>query len=113
MAIIPAEKDFKIVRRSDFPIRLTLKDGNGNAINLSGYSVTAEVYNKERTYKYADWGVTYTNRSTGTIDLKLTDVQTTTFDLDSVNYDIKVTQPNGDESVYLRGRLIILEGYTA
>ncbi len=113
MAIIPKRStDFDVVRRSDFPIRLTIKGGDGNALNLSGYTVAAEVYNKERTYKYADWTVTYTNRSTGTVDIELSDVQTTTFDLDSVYYDVKLTQPNGKKFTYLRGKLNMLEGYT-
>ena len=34
----------------------------------------------------ADFAVTYTNRSTGTIDIALTDVQTATFN--TINFEI-------------------------
>ncbi|BAQ92447.1 phage tail protein [uncultured Mediterranean phage uvMED] len=114
MAIIPKKStDFTVVRRSDFPIRLQLKDGSGNAVNLSGYTVAGEVYNEGRTTKYADWNIAYTNRSNGIIDVDLTDAQTTTFTPNFVFYDFKYTQPNGKEFVYLRGKLFMLEGYTA
>ena len=79
MAIIPATKDFKVVRRSDFGMRLTIKDSTSSAVNLTGYTVAGEVYNKDRSTKYADWTVAYTDRSNGIVDVSLTDDQTTTF----------------------------------
>lgn len=114
MAIIPKKStDFTVVRRSDFPIRLTLKDSSSNAVNLSGYTVAGEVYNEDRTTKYADWTIAYTNRSNGIVDVSLSDVQTTTFTPNIVFYDFKYTQPDGLEFVYLRGKLFMLEGYSA
>ena len=113
MAIIPEEKvDFKVVRRSDFPITLTFKDSTSSAINLSGHTITATVWDEARTNKYADWAVTVTNASAGTANIKLTDTQTATFDKDFLKYDVKLTEPNGDEFTYIRGTLYILEGYT-
>tara|TARA_B100001093_G_scaffold142651_1_gene135090 strand:- start:185 stop:529 length:345 start_codon:yes stop_codon:yes gene_type:complete len=114
MAIIPKKStDFTVVRRSDFPLTLTIKDSTSSAVNLTGYTVAGEVYDVGRTKKYADWNITYTNRSGGIVDIDLTDEQTTTFTKDSLSYDIKLTQPNGKEFVYLRGKLNMLEGYTA
>ena len=114
MAIIPKQKvDFELVRRSDFDLRLTFKDSTSTAINLTGYTVAGEVYNEDRTTKYADIGVAYTNRPNGIVDISLTDTQTATFSPDFVNYDIKLTQPNGKENVYIRGRFFVLEGYAA
>lgn len=114
MAIIPKRStDFTLVRRSDFPIRLTLKDGTGTAVNLTGYTVAGEVYNKERTTKYADWTIAYTNRPNGIVDVSLSDDQTTTFSPEVLHYDFKYIQPDGKEFVYLRGKLFMLEGYTA
>tara|TARA_R100000734_G_C3269069_1_gene65512 strand:- start:132 stop:473 length:342 start_codon:yes stop_codon:yes gene_type:complete len=113
MAIIPAQKDFKVVRRSDFDMRLTVKDSTSSAINLTGYTVTGEVYNKDRSTKYADWTVAYTDRANGIVDVSLSDDQTTTFSPSLLFYDFKYTQPNGKENVYIRGALYILEGYSA
>ena len=113
MAIIPKQKvDFDVVRRSDFPIILTFKDNTSSAINLSGYTVAATVWDEARTNKYADWNVTVTNAAAGTVSLKLTNTQTATFDKDFLKYDVKLTEPNGDDNTYIRGTLYILEGYT-
>jgi len=113
MAIIVKQNvDFTVVRRSDFGLRLTLKDSTGTAVNLSGYTVAGEVYNKDRTTQYADWNVVYTNRQNGIVDINLTDTQTTTFTPNEVFYDIKYTQPDGVKNAYFRGTLFILEGYT-
>ena len=113
MAIIPKQKvDFDVVRRSDFHITLTFKDNTSSAINLTGYTVAATVWDEARTNKYADWTVSITNAAAGTATLKLTDTQTATFDKDFLKYDVKLTQPNGDEFTYIRGTLYILEGYT-
>ena len=49
MAINPAQKDFTVQRRADFPLTLTYKDGNGDAINLNGYTVAAQVYDESRS----------------------------------------------------------------
>ena len=79
MAIIAAVKDFEVAKRNDFPLTLTFKDGNGDAINLTGYTVEGEVYNEDRTTKFADWSVVYTSRTTGVVDIKLDDTDTTNF----------------------------------
>ena len=70
MAINPAQKDFTVQRRADFPLTLTFKDGNGDAINLTGYTVAAEVYDESRSTSYGSFTVTYTSRTTGTIDIE-------------------------------------------
>ena len=113
MAIIPkTSTDFTVVRRNDFTMRLTVKGSDGNALNLNGYTIAGEVRNEDRSTKYADWQITYTNRPNGIIDVDLTDAQTTTFTPNFVFYDFKYTQPDGKEFVYLRGKLFMLEGYT-
>ena len=113
MAIIPGKKNFTVDRRADFPIRLTFKDSTGSAIDLTGYTVAAQVYDESRSTKYADWAVAYTNRSGGTIDISLTDTQTATFTPSILFYDVLLTEPSGSKNYYLEGKLFISEGYTA
>jgi len=107
-----AVKNFTIQRRADFPMRLIFKDSNGTAVDLSGFIVDAEVWNKERTFKYADFAVTYTDRPNGTVDLKLTDTDTATFLVDELQYDVLLTDPSGDKMYYLEGTLFVSQGYT-
>ena len=113
MAIIPGIKNFDIVKRSDFPIKLTFKDGSGNTISLNSYTVAAQVWDVDRKVKFADWAVTYTNRTGGVIDIKLTDTTTAAFTPNELKYDVLLTEPDGDKFYYLEGTLYISEGYTA
>ena len=113
MAIIPGKKNFTVDRRADFPIKLTFKDSTGSAINLTGYTVAAQVYNEDRSIKFADWTVAYTDRANGIVDISLTDTQTATFTPSILFYDVLLTEPSGDKFYYLEGKLFISEGYTA
>ena len=113
MAILPGTKNFKVDRRADFPIRLTFKDSTGSAIDLTGYTVAAQVYDESRSTKYADWTVAYTDRTNGIVDISLTDTQTATFTPSILFYDVLLTEPGGSKNYYLEGKLFISEGYTA
>ncbi len=113
MAIIPGKKNFTVDRRADFPIKLTFKDSTGSAINLTGYTVAAQVYDESRSTKYADWTVAYTDRTNGIVDISLTDTQTATFTPSILFYDVLLTEPGGSKNYYLEGKLFISEGYTA
>jgi len=113
MAIIPGKKNFTVQRRADFPLRLTFKDSTGSAINLTGYTVAAQVYDDSRTTKYADFTVTYTNRTSGIVDIKLEDTDTTNFTPDVLKYDVLLTDGSGNKEYYLEGTLFVSEGYTA
>ena len=113
MAIQPGTYNMTVQRRSDHSIQLVFKDGNNNAINLTGFTVEAQVWEETRTTKYADFTVTYTNRSTGTVDISLTDTQTATFSPSVLKYDVLLTNPSGLKEYYLEGNIFTSEGYTA
>jgi len=113
MAIAPGTYNMTVQRRSDHAIQLVFKDGNNNAINLTGFTVEAQVWEETRTTKYADFAVTYTNRATGTVDIALTDTQTATFSPDVLKYDVLLTNGAGLKEYYLEGTIFVSEGYTA
>ena len=113
MAVTPGTYNMTIQRRSDHAIQLVFKDSNNSAINLTGFTVEAQVWEETRTTKYADWTITYTNRSTGTIDMSLTDTQTATFSPSLLKYDVLLTNPSGLKEYYLEGDIFMQEGYTA
>lgn len=113
MAISPGVYNMTVQRRSDHNIQLVFKDSDNSAINLNGYTVEAQVWDVNRKSKFADWTVTYTNRATGTVDIALTDVQTSTFLPDLLKYDVLLTNPSGLKEYYLEGNINTSEGYTA
>ena len=113
MAVIPGKKNFTVQRRADFPLRLTFKDSTGSAINLTGFTIAAQVYDDSRTTKYADFTVAYTNRTGGIVDISLSDTDTANFTPDILKYDVLLTDGSGNKEYYLEGTLFISEGYTA
>jgi len=112
VAVAPGTYNISLQRRADYSIALQFKDSTDAAINLTGWTVAAQVWNEGRTTKYADFTVTYTNRATGTIAIALTDEQTTIFPAEAY-YDVLLTNPSGLKEYYLEGIVYVSEGYTA
>jgi len=113
MAIQPGIYNFTLQRRSDHSIPLLFKDGNDNAINLTGFTVEAQVWEETRTTKFADFTTTYTDRSAGSVSIALTDTQTATFSPDILKYDVLLIDPSGLKEYYLEGTIFVSEGYTS
>tara|TARA_R100000654_G_scaffold13260_1_gene28894 strand:+ start:142 stop:483 length:342 start_codon:yes stop_codon:yes gene_type:complete len=113
MAISPATYNFTLQRRSDHSIPLIFKDSSNNPINLTGFTVAAQVWDETRTTKYADFSVAYTDRSAGSVSISLTDTQTATFSPSVLRYDVLLTNGSGEKEYYLEGTIFISEGYTA
>lgn len=112
MAISPGQYNISLQRRADYSITLQFKDSTDAAINLTGWTVAAQVWNQGRTTKYADFTVTYTNLVTGTVAIALTDEQTALFPNEAY-YDVLLTNPSGLKEYYLEGIVYVSEGYTA
>ena len=112
MSVQPGTYNISLQRRADYSVTLQFKDATATPINLTGWTVAAQVWNQARTTKYADFTVTYTNRSTGTIAIALTDEQTALFP-DEAYYDVLLTNPAGLKEYYLEGVIYVSEGYTA
>ena len=113
MAITPGTYNMTVQRRADHNVQLVFKDSSSAAINLTGYTVAAQVYDESRSTKYADWTVAYTDRTNGIVDISLSDTDTATFTPDILFYDVLLTEPGGSKNYYLEGKLFISEGYTA
>ena len=112
MAISPGIYNISLQRRADYSITLQFKDSTDAAINLTGWTVAAQVWNQDRTTKYADFTVTYTNLVTGTVAIALTAEQTALFPNEAY-YDVLLTNPSGLKEYYLEGIVYVSEGYTA
>ncbi len=112
MAIEPGIYNFTLQRRSDHTIPLIFKDNNNNAINLTGFTVAAQVWEQTRTTKYADFAVSYTDRVNGSVSITLTDTQSATFTPDILRYDVLIIDAGGSKEYYLEGTIYMSEGYT-
>ena len=112
MAVSPGTYNFTLQRRADHNITLQFKDSDGVAINLTNWTVQAQAWDKQRSQKHADFSVTYTNRTTGTVVIGLTSTQTASFPNEAY-YDVLLTDNNGLKEYYLEGIIFASEGYTA
>jgi len=112
MAVRPGKYNILLQRRADYYVQLSFEDSNDNPVDLTGWTASAQVWDKDRTAKVADFAVVYTDRPGGVIDISLTDTQTTTF-ADEQYYDVLLENPSGLKEYYLEGVIYVSEGYTA
>lgn len=112
MATVPAAYNISLQRRADYILPLVFKDSTNTGINLSGWTIVAQVWNQTRTTKYADFTVTNTNLSIGSISISLTDEQTATFP-NEVYYDVMLINPSNVREYYMEGIIFVSEGYSA
>ena len=112
MSVQPGQHNIAVQRRADFDLQLQFKDSADAPIDLTGWTAYAQVWNRGRSTKYADFAVTYVNRAQGTIKIALTDVQTAAFP-DEAYYDVLLEDTAGLRNYYLEGIVYVSEGYTA
>ena len=112
MAITPASYNIRPQRRADYPLQVQFKDSGGDGINITGWTVLAQVWTKDRVTKYGDFTVSVTSASTGAVTLTLPYTVTATLP-DECRYDVMLIDSNGLREYYLEGIVRPSEGYTA
>lgn len=112
MAITPASYNIRPQRRADYPLQVQFKDSGGDGINITGWTVLAQVWSKDRVTKYGDFTVSVTSASTGAVTLTLPYTVTATLP-DECRYDVMLIDSNGLREYYLEGIVRPSEGYTA
>lgn len=108
----PGVYNIKLQRRADYSVLLQFLDSSGTPINLTGWSAASQIWDGGRTTKYADFAVSYIDRLTGTIQISLTNEQTTSLP-NQAFYDVQLTSSTGIKEYYLEGSINTNEGYTA
>jgi hypothetical protein len=111
MAVAPGIYNFTVQRGADHELALVFKDSNNAVIDLTNWTVTSQAWNEARTTKYADFSVTYTDRSNGSVKIALSDEDTVDFP-DELYYDVLLTDSNGLKEYYLEGVISVAQGYT-
>ena len=117
MAINPGLRNFTLQRAADWNEEYILSStqANGSVVpmDLTGFVIEAEAWDKERECKYADFTVTstYDNIIAGKFFLSLTDEQTINFP-DELYYDIMLTNTSGLKEYYVEGKITVSQSYT-
>jgi hypothetical protein len=113
MAITPASLLIRPQRRADYPLSVTFKDSTGAAINLTGWTVVAQMWDKARTAKVGDFTVTVTSAANGQVSLRLPHTVTINMTAAEYYYDVMLINPSGLREYYLEGIARPSEGYSA
>ena len=116
MAINPGLRNFIIQRGSDWRetriyYNRSLDGESKTKMDLTGFTVLATAWDKERFLKYCDFDVVYDDRPNGQFTLSAPKETTEHFP-DVLEYDVKLIDPSGNEEFYEEGRINVSEGHT-
>jgi hypothetical protein len=78
-----------------FTTTVTVTDSNGDAVNLSGYSVAAQIRKTFLSSSATAFTASISNASSGEITISLTDTQTTALEAGRFVYDVLITDSSG------------------
>lgn len=107
----PAPYDITIHQGATFDLDVEYRDSNGTPVNMSGYTVSGTVWNRIGTTKLADFTFEWTAQASGAFKLKLP-ATTTSGITEQGQYDVLITQPNGDKYYLLQGSAFYDPGFT-
>jgi hypothetical protein len=111
MAVAPARYNLIVQRRADHPLDITFKDSAGDPMNLTGWTVLAQVWTTDRATKIGDFTVTVTSAVAGQVNITLP--YTITDDIPAeCRYDVMLVAPSGLREYYIEGIIRASEGYT-
>lgn len=107
----PARYDITIHQGATYQIALQYKDSTGTPVNMSGYTLEAELWNRTGTTKLANFDTPWTVQASGMFKLKLTSAVTSGI-TEQGQYDLMITEPGGDKYYLLQGTAYIDLGLT-
>lgn len=109
----PAVYNISPSRNADYYLGepLRFKDSTGAAINLTGWTVLAQVWDLAGSTKLADFEVTYVDRVNGIVLPKLAYTVTATLPNECL-YDVMLINPSGKRTYYLEGTCTPDKGVT-
>lgn len=97
-----ANYDITIHQGATFIMNVVFLGSNGVPVNMSGYTVEAELWNRMGTTKLADFVHSWTVQASGAFKLSIP-ASTTSGITEQGQYDALVTEPSGDKYYLLQG----------
>ena len=105
----PAKYDITLHQGATFELLVQYKDAAGLQVNMSGYTTSGTLWNRTATTKLATFESPYTVQASGAFKLRLP-YATTSGITEQGQYDLLVTQPNGDRFYLLEGTAFLNPG---
>jgi hypothetical protein len=107
----PAHYDITIHQGATFQFALQYKDSAGVPVNMNGFTLEAELWNRTGTDKLADFNIPWVAQESGMFRLRLASTITAGI-TEQGQYDLIVTEPDGDKYYLLQGIAYIDLGLT-
>jgi len=99
-------KNLVIDQGTTFSLTITIADANGNEIDLTGYTLRAQLRKSYGATSFTAFTVAANDNATGELTISLTDTQTSALKAGRYVYDVEIVEPSGDGSIVTR----VLEG---
>jgi hypothetical protein len=107
----PGRYDITVHQGATFALNLQYKSGNDVPVDMSGYTVEAELWNRLGTAKLADFVQSWVVRASGIFKLVLASTVTSGI-TEQGQYDVMLTEPSGDKYYLLQGVAFLDLGLT-
>ena len=107
----PGRYDITVHQGATFALNLQYKSGNDVPVDMSGYTVEAELWNRLGTAKLADFVQSWIVRASGIFKLVLASTVTSGI-TEQGQYDVMLTEPSGDKYYLLQGVAFLDPGLT-
>ena len=92
---------------ADYSIIVTANQGNGDPLNLTGYTVKSQVRKSYASPTAYDFTASIFAATSGKIRLSMTATQTSAIKPGRYLYDVEITSANGEKRRVLEGIIII------
>ena len=90
-----------------FTTTVTVTDANGDAVNLSGYSVAAQIRKTFLSSSATAFTATISNASSGEITISLSPTQTAALEAGRFVYDVVITASGGTKTRVVEGQVTV------
>lgn len=107
----PAQYDITIYQGATFDLLVQYKDNTGTPVNMSGYTVTAKLFNRKGTAKLADFTSSFVTQASGLFRIKIA-ASVTSGITEQGQYDVLLTDPNNDKFYILEGAAFWEQGFS-
>lgn len=96
---------------STFKANIDVTDGDGDALNLAGYSVAGQLRKNYNSSTAIDFAASVTNATDGVIQISLSATQTNSLKAGRYVYDVEITS-GGEVTRVIEGQLEVTPGVT-
>ena len=96
----------------DLEATFTIRNDNQSALNLTGYTGSAQLRKHPEASKSTPFTVTFPNRVNGQIKVAMASTVTTVIEGGRYVYDLVLTSPNAYKTRPIQGNLLVIPGVT-